>query len=82
MRKGEVHFNGPKREFVNQGDRSYLIHCQTEKGMETHNAGNLDQLQIQIDKIRGQGQRILSIEREKVGLDKAFKRFQSQENNR
>ena len=79
IKKGQVHFNGPKTEFVNQGTRTYLVCYQLEKKINFQKAENLDKLQNEIDRVRSQGGQILSVEQEKMSLDKAFRKFQDQE---
>ncbi len=79
IKKGCIHFNGPKSEFVNHGVRTYFIHYQLERKVNIQKIENIDKLQDEIDKIRSRGAQILSVEQEKMSLDKAFKKFQSQE---
>ena len=76
IKEGNIHFNGPKKDFVNQGEQTYLIHYELGKKVNFQRIKSLDKLQNDIDQIRNEGGRIFSIEQEKMSLDKAFKEFQ------
>ncbi len=78
IKKGQVHFNGPKTEFVDQGTRSYSLCYQLKREINVQKAESLDELQNKIDQARNQGAKILSVEQEKMSLDRAFKKFQNQ----
>ena len=77
IKKGEVNFNGEKKDFVSQGQRDYIIRFQKESNLEIQKVKNRKELQNKIDLIRGQGFEIIGIEQEKVSLDRAFKEFQN-----
>ena len=79
IKKGCIHFNGLKSEFVNRGVQTYFIRYQLDGKINVQKVKNLDELQDKIDKVRIQKAQILSVEQEKMSLDKAFKKFQNQE---
>ena len=79
IKKGRVHFNGPKTKFVNQRTQSYFIRYRFEKEICIQKIESLDNLQKEIDRLRSRGGQIFSVEQEKVSLDKAFKEFQNQD---
>jgi ABC-2 type transport system ATP-binding protein len=78
IKGGEVKFNGAKSDFVSTGSRAFLV--QYQSGLEIINSkiDNIEVLQKEIDKIRGAGNNIISIEQEKMSLDLAFKNFQNE----
>jgi len=75
---GRIRFNGRKDDFVDLGPRHYVIRYHRNNQAESVNIANVEELQKNIDKIRGQGLEIYSVEQEKVSLDRAFKEFQSE----
>lgn len=81
IKKGEVKFCGPKIDFVGQDKRSYQLQFQAPSSQKviTETVTNLESLQERIDNLRSSGQHIVSVELERVSLDKAFKDFQQQE---
>ncbi len=79
IKKGEVKFSGLKEDFVIQGARAFMVQYQINEKIEFKKVNSFDQLQIEIDQVRSQGHPILSIEQERMSLDRAFKEFQSRE---
>ncbi len=79
IKKGEVKFSGLKEDFVNQGVRSFMIQYQMGDKIEFKKAESIENLQVEIDQVRSKGLPILSIEHERVSLDRAFTDFQSRE---
>jgi ABC-2 type transport system ATP-binding protein len=80
IKKGEVKFNGPKVDFVGQDKRSYVLRfAKSDDNVQSETLENLDLLQKRIDQLRQQDMNVLSVELERVSLDRAFKDFQNQE---
>jgi ABC-2 type transport system ATP-binding protein len=79
IKGGKVRFNGAKEDFVNTGERNFVVRYQKNNNLETSKIANSTLLQKEIDSIRGQGLEIVSVEQEKVSLDRAFKEFQNSE---
>lgn len=79
IKEGEIKFNGKKSEFVDTGARSYMIRYQSSLDIQTVLAKDLESLQTEIDSIRSQGFQVVSVEKDKMSLDKAFKDFQKEE---
>jgi ABC-2 type transport system ATP-binding protein len=79
IQKGKVRFNGPKADFVDIGTKNYIIHYHKDQSIEKMVLTSSEELQKGIDQIRSQNMEILSVEQEKVSLDRAFKEFQSNE---
>lgn len=77
IKDGEVRFCGEKSEFVDRGQRSYVIQYQDQGKTHSLESENIKTLQSEIDRIRTQGCEILSVEQEKMSLDRAFKDFQN-----
>lgn len=81
IKGGRVRFNGAKDQFVDIGPRHYVLSYQKNNQLETQKMTSVDDLQKSIDHLRAQNFEILSVEQEKVSLDRAFKEFQAQEVN-
>ena len=76
IKDGSVKFSGNKSDFVAKSDRSYIIQYQENSQIKMGKAETLEDLQEYIDKVRSDKKEIISIDMEKVSLDKAFKDFQ------
>lgn len=81
IKGGRVRFNGAKDQFVDIGPRHYVLSYQKNNQLETQKMTSVDDLQKSIDHLRAQNFEILSVEQEKVSLDRAFKEFQAKEVN-
>lgn len=82
IKTGRVRFSGDKSDFVGKDKRSYQIQYRDPQGeLASEVVANLDFLQSRIDELRSKKKNIVSVELERVSLDKAFKEFQSQEVN-
>ena len=79
IKGGRVEFQGKKSEFVDRGESKYIIRFGSASEPEIKYADNFDLLQTSIDEIRKKGQNIVSVEKEKISLDRAFKEFHGQE---
>ena len=79
IKGGRVHFQGPKETFVNQGEGRFILRYKKEKLLKTIHLENSTLLQKEIDVLRSKNCHILSIEEEKLSLDRAFREFQNQE---
>ena len=81
IKAGRVQFNGRKDDFVDIGPRKYVVRFNKGDKADALSFSNLNELQKNIDSLRGQGMEIFSVEQEKVSLDRAFSDFQSKEVN-
>ncbi len=79
IKKGVVEFCGKKSTFVDRGERKYVLTYLKSGERLVQKVDNTNDLQLEIDKIRGQGFEITGVEQEKVSLDRAFKEFHGQE---
>lgn len=75
---GNVKFNGDKSEFVNRSDRSYIIQYQEKERVITEKIKTAGELQLRIDQLRSLDHQIVSVDLEKMSLDKAFDDFQKE----
>ena len=78
IKHGEVHFCGKKSDFVDRGERKFLLRYRKSDKISTEKIDSIENLQKEIDKIRHDGLDILSVEKERVSLDRAFDEFQKQ----
>lgn len=79
IKNGVVEFCGQKSEFVDRGEKKYLISFNSDGEKKIKKVTNVADLQMEIDSIRKQGLEIIGVEQEKVSLDRAFKEFHGQE---
>lgn len=79
IKKGEVKFSGFKESFVKRGNSAYIVRYQDQNSVRSERLQNLDLLQKQIDELRLKNQSIISVEQEKMSLDRAFSDFNLQE---
>lgn len=78
IKGGKVRFNGPKDDFVEKGEKNFILSYGRNADTETEIVERVEDLQLRIDALRKEGCQILSVEKEKVSLDKAFKEFQKE----
>ena len=90
IKDGQIHFNGSKSDFTDQGVQSYLIRYCPEEGFGKESESSvgvkkiqdIKSLQKEIDRLRAEDCQILSIEKERMSLDRAFKKWASDPSNK